>query len=111
MPQLTFRGFTPPQVAQATPQLASRLAALLACPEDYFTFDCLDVLSFSGGAPVPTAPFIEVLWFDRGKAVRDEAAGILNETFVGMGMTDLEICFKAVEPAVYYGNGIPYGQK
>ncbi len=111
MPQLTFRGFAPPQVAEATHHLAARLAAVLNCPEDYFTFDCLNVLSFSGGHSVSTAPFIEVLWFDRGKAVQDEAAKILNAAFVEMGMEDVEICFKAVAPAAYYGNGLPYGQE
>lgn len=111
MPQLTFRGIESPQVAQATLELAPRLAAAMACPEDYFTFDCLNIQSFSGGKAISTAPFIEILWFDRGKTVRDEAAKIINETFARLGITDLELCFNAVEPAVYYGNGIPYGQE
>lgn len=111
MPQLTFRGFTPSQVAQASLHLAPRLAAVLNCPEDYFTFDCLQVQSFSEGESVPTYPFIEVLWFDRGKTVRDEAAMVINLVLLELGVPELEMCFKAVPKAAYYGNGLPYGQE
>lgn len=111
MPQLTFRGFAPPQVAEASCDLAPRLAALLNCPEDYFTFDCINVLSFFGGHSVPTAPFIEILWFDRGKALQDEAAQVITTLFKELGVEEIEICFKAVLPSAYYGNGIAYGQE
>jgi len=111
MPQLTFRGFAPPLIEEVAPHLAAKLADVLDCPEDYFTFDCISVLSFSGGHSVPTEPFIEILWFDRGQPVQDEAAAVITQIFTEIGINELEICFKAVSPSEYYRNGIHYGQK
>ena len=108
MPQLTFRGIDPEQVASASAVLPEQLAAVLACPQDYFTFDCLALASFFGGQPVQTAPFIEVLWFDRGKAVQDKAAEVITQVLRNCGCQELEICFKPVPTSAYYGNGVSY---
>lgn len=111
MPQLTFRGIAPDQVAMASACLPERLAAVLDCPQDYFTFDCLTTVSFFNGLPVSTAPFIEVLWFDRGRAVQDKAAEIITEALRSLGIEELEICFKPVPTSVYYGNGTSYDRE
>ncbi len=111
MPQLTFRGIAPDQVAMASSGLPEKLAAVLDCPPDYFTFDCMSTVSFYNGLPVATAPFIEVLWFDRGKAVQDKAAELITETLINLGVEEPEICFKAVPTSAYYGNGIPYDRE
>lgn len=111
MPQLTFRGIAPDQVAMASSGLPEKLAAVLDCPQDYFTFDCLNTVSFFNGLPVSTAAFIEVLWFDRGKVIQDKAAEIMTETLKGLGVEELEICFRSVSPSAYYGNGIPYDRE
>ncbi len=110
MPQLTLRGITPQQAAQASRSLTPELAALFNCPEDYFTFDCLTVTSFFGGEPAATAPFIEVLWFDRGRALQDRAARCITEAFRLCGVENLEICFRATAPAAYYSDGTSYDQ-
>lgn len=110
MPQLTLRGITPQQAAQASRILAPELAALLNCPEDYFTFDCLAITSFFGGEPAATAPFIDLLWFDRGKALQDQAAVTITEAFRQAGVENLEICFRASARGDYYGDGVSYDQ-
>lgn len=110
MPQLTLRGITPQQAAQASRILAPELAALLNCPEDYFTFDCLTVTSFLGGEPAATAPFIDLLWFDRGKALQDQTAVRITEAFRQVGVENLEICFRASARGDYYGDGVSYDQ-
>lgn len=111
MPQLTFRGISPDQVAIASAGLPEKLAAVLDCPQDYFTFDFLNAVSFFNGLPVPTAPFIEILWFERGKTVQDNAAMIITEALRDLGVEELEICFKPVPTSAYYGNGIPYDRE
>lgn len=111
MPQLTFRGIAPDKVAMVSSSLPEQLAAILDCPQDYFTFDCLNPVSFFNGLPVPTAPFIEVLWFDRGKVIQDKAAETITEALRNIGVEELEICFKPISTSEYYGNGIPYDRE
>lgn len=110
MPQLTLRGIGTEQVETVSGPLAAELAVLLDCPEDYFTFDCLTTLSFFGGRQVDTAPFIDVLWFDRGTALQDQTAAAITAAFEKVGVKGLEICFRAAEKKDYYGDGVSYAR-
>jgi len=105
MPQLTFRGFSDSTVQRASETLTPILAEILECPEDYFTFDNLIVTSFFRGQRVLTYPFIEILWFDRGKEARDSVALAVTKTVFEMGIPEVEISFTASEKDNYYSNG------
>lgn len=109
MPQLTFRGVKENTVAQASCVLPKVLSTIMECPEDYFTFDLLVIRSYAGGKAALTAPFLEILWFERGDLVRDQAAKVIEEEMVSLGVHDLEICFVSSEQKAYYSGGISFG--
>jgi hypothetical protein len=107
MPQLTIRGIDPMKLAAVSLELAAELAVLCECGTENFTFDCLPVTSFAEGIAVPTFPFIEVAWFDRGPAVRDRFAEALTRRIRDIGISELEIAFKVYSQDAYYCNGEP----
>lgn len=108
MPQFTVRGVSAMTMSQVTKCLTPDLAKIMACPEDYFTYDCISSQSFYGGHSVPTAPFIEILWFDRGREVQDKVAQAVNQAFTAAGVKELELCFKPVQKCDYYADGVSY---
>lgn len=108
MPQLTFRGFSDATVERASELLTPQLAEILACPEEYFTFDNLNVTSFFRGRRVITYPFIEVLWFERGDEARNRFAQTVTAVLNQLGVPEVEICFVASAKEAYYSNGESY---
>lgn len=105
MPQLTFRGFTDNQVQKASEILIPELAKLLDCPEDYFMFDMLSVSSYSKGQKAVTFPYINIAWFERGKAQRDAMAQMITRAMHGLGVPELEIGYTVLNEEGYYING------
>jgi hypothetical protein len=105
MPQLTVRGIDPAKLAIISGKLIEELAQLCECGTDYFTIDCVQLTSVFDGKTVPTFPFIEVAWFDRGQAVRDRFAETVTHHIRNTGAADLEIAFKVYTPEAYYING------
>lgn len=111
MPQLTIRGIDAEIVAKASEILPPKLANIMNCPEDYFTFDIIETRSFKNGVESPTYPFILILWFERGRTVRDVSAGTVTEVFKELGVDDLEVAFVPSDPAAYYGNGESFARE
>lgn len=108
MPQLIFRGFDDSVVQKASEELTHKLAKLLECPEDYFTFDNLKVTSFFGGERVTTYPFVSIGWFERGSEVRDAFAMEVTQTLIGLNVPEVEIAFTVYKEDSYYSNGKSY---
>lgn len=111
MPHLLFRGVDPEQVRAISGPLVAELAAACRCPEDYVLLECLHTTALFGGKVVPSYPFVEVAWFDRGTAVRDLAAACIDRHVRSLGMPELEIAFRNYERESYYANGKPLGNR
>ncbi|MFC4600147.1 DUF1904 family protein [Cohnella hongkongensis] len=110
MPHLLFRGVAPEQVRSISGPLVSELAAICRCPEDDIMLECLLTTALFGGETVPSYPFVEVAWFDRGAAVRDAAAACIDRHVRALGVPELEIAFRRYERESYYANGKPLGE-
>ncbi|QTH40334.1 DUF1904 family protein [Cohnella sp. LGH] len=105
MPHLLFRGVNPEQVRAISETLVAELAAVCRCPEDYILLECVHTTALFEGKVVPSYPFVEVAWFDRGTAVRDLAAACIDRHIRSLGVPELEIAFRNYERESYYANG------
>ncbi len=110
MPHLLFRGVTPEQVRSISAPLVAELASVCRCPEDYMMLECLHTTALFGGEIVPSYPFVEVAWFDRGAEVRDLAAACIDRHVRSLGVPELEIAFRNYERESYYANGERLGE-
>jgi hypothetical protein len=107
MPQLTVRGIDAERMASISGPLIEELAALCECGIDNFTIDCLAVTSVFGGRAAVTYPFIEIAWFERGRAIRDQFADSVTRHIREAGVGEVEIAFKVYTEDGYYVNGVP----
>lgn len=94
-------------MALVSGRLVEELAAICQCDTNNFTIDCLQITSVWGGEVVPTYPFIEVAWFDRGTQVRDQLARAVTRHVQSLGIPELEIAFRVYRENEYYINGLP----
>ncbi len=106
MPHLLIRGVSPDQIRTISEPLIEELAKLFQCPPDHILLECLHTTAIFHGETVPSFPFIEVNWFDRGQEVRDQAAYCIDRHVRSLGIAELEIAFKIYEANGYYANGV-----
>ncbi|WP_042164250.1 DUF1904 family protein [Paenibacillus gorillae] len=108
MPQLTFRGVPADKLLTVSEALATELAAICECGTDNFTMDVLQTTSVYGGSSSDTSyPFVEIGWFERGQAVRDQVAAAVTARLQEIGIADSEIAFRVYREDSYYINGVP----
>jgi len=105
MPHLLIRGVTPERIRAISGTLVAELAELCRCPEDYFLLEVLNTTAAFGGEFVPSYPFVEVNWFDRGQDVRDRVAESIDRHIRSQGVEEVEIAFRAYSEDGYYANG------
>ncbi|MBW7474688.1 DUF1904 domain-containing protein [Paenibacillus oenotherae] len=105
MPQLLVRGIEPHRMALISGALVEELAGICECGNDNFTIDCLATTSVFGGEKVPTYPFIEIGWFERGDQIRDRFAAALTKHVLSLGLSEVEVAFKVYQESAYYING------
>lgn len=101
MPHLRFRGFDESALAARAPALPPELAAIIGCPADWITLECVATRFLAG----PAAPMIEVLWFPRENSVRDALARALREAALAWGGPAPAIVFIPLAKADYYEDG------
>ncbi|MBW5447982.1 DUF1904 family protein [Cohnella sp. CFH 77786] len=111
MPHLLIRGIPAEQIRAVSAPLVSELADICQCPEDYFLLECFPTTAVSQGEIVPSYPFIDVAWFDRGPAVRDRFAEAVDRHIRGLGLPELEIAFRVYREDHYYTNGQCLGDR
>ncbi len=105
MPQLTVRGISAEQLCSVSKEMIEELASICECGTDNFTIDCIAVRSVFEGKLVSTYPFIEIAWFERGQAIRDQLAQAVTRHIQSLGIEELEIAFKVYREDGYYING------
>ncbi|THF74946.1 DUF1904 family protein [Cohnella fermenti] len=110
MPHLWIRGIAPELVKAVSRELAAELASVCECPPEDIMLECLTTSSVSNGQFVPSYPFVEVGWFDRGLPAQDRFAEAVDRYLrVGCGVPELEVAFRAYEKRNYYANGKSFG--
>jgi len=108
MPQLIFSGVKHVEVKDISTHLVDTLAEIAAAPRDYFTLEINDNTFVSDGENVKINPVIQVLWFDRGQAVKDEMASVIDQALRSKGYPNIEIIFEALGKESYYENAVHY---
>jgi len=109
VPQLNVKGISAESMRTISTALIDDLASICECGTDNFTIDCLHVTSVFGGKTVPTFPFIEVAWFERGQATRDRVATAITEHVQSLGVSEVEVAFVVYREDSYYANGKRFG--
>ena len=105
MPHLIFRATKQGDVKNASQELPSTLAAIVDCPQDYFTFYHDTGSYYSYGKETSMYPIVQILWFDRGQDVQDAFAEAVTEFLVRAGYSTAEMYFQKLEHEAYYENG------
>lgn len=105
MPHLIIRGVAPDQIRMISKALVTELASLCHCPPDHILLECLHTTACFDGEFVPSYPFVEVNWFDRGQQVRDQAAECIDRHVRSLGIAEAEVAFRIYEADSYYTNG------
>jgi len=95
----------PEQVRTVSKSLVAELARLCQCPPDYIMLECLHTTAIFDGDLVPSYPFIEVNWFDRGGETMDLVAACIDRHVRSLGIPEAEVAFRLYEPSAYYANG------
>jgi len=109
VPQLNVKGISAEAMRTISTALIDDLASICECGTDNFTIDCLQVTSVFGGETVPTFPFIEVAWFERGQDTRDRVAAAITKHIRSLGVAEIEIAFVVYREDSYYANGKHFG--
>lgn len=109
MPHLLVRGIPVESVRALSRPLVEELARVCECGTDNFTIECLQTTGVFGGELVPSFPFIEVGWFERGQEVRDRFAQAIDNHLKTAGIMEAEIAFVVYQEDSYYVNGKRFG--
>lgn len=109
MPHLRFRALDEAHVQALSDSLISPLAKAMSTTEDNFTFELIGSRFFYKKKAIESYPFVEVLWFSRGKEVQQKAAMIITDHVkVVSKAADVVVVFRALPEADYYENGKPF---
>ncbi|UOE53323.1 DUF1904 domain-containing protein [Bacillus sp. CMF12] len=111
MPHLFIRGISVDQTKEISTQLVKDLARLCDCGEDNFTLEVLNSTFVFDKKVVSAYPFIEVKWFDRGKAVQSQFAKIVSKHVQSLGVPEIEVAFSAFLEVDYYWNGKSFAEE
>lgn len=104
MPHLVIRGISVEQTKTISNALVQKLSDLCDCELDNFTLEVLQSTFVFDQKEVPGYPFIEVKWFDRGKAIQDRFAQIVTMQVHLLGIPEVEVAFTAYSESQYYLN-------
>lgn len=105
MPQLLFKGVSLEQIKTISKPLVEELAEICECGTDNFTLELIHSTFIFDGDEVPTYPFIEVKWFERGQEVRDKFAKTVTKYVLSSGVTEVEVAFTVFAENAYYIDG------
>lgn len=106
MPHIRFRGMEKQEIKDISIDITRKLAAVIECPEDWFTLEYISTDFIFGGEDSKGYPFVEVLWFDRGQEVKDRAAKIITEAVrKSRRKDDICVIFTNLDGKNYYENG------
>ncbi|WP_281890014.1 DUF1904 family protein [Paenibacillus sp. YYML68] len=109
MPALIVRGISPEAMRTISTPLVEELASICSCGTDNFTIECLTTTGVFGGELVPSFPFIEVTWFERGQDVRDRFAAAIHQQLQSIGIEEAELAFIVYAESSYYINDKRFG--
>jgi hypothetical protein len=105
MPQISMRGIETEKVKSISKEMVDALEALLECPRDYFSIECVNTTFIKDGSITVGYPFIEIAWFDRGQELQDRVAEVITKYVQSTGYENVDVVFRVLEKNKYYENG------
>ncbi|QEK11356.1 DUF1904 domain-containing protein [Crassaminicella thermophila] len=106
MPHIRVRGMGLEKLKNISKKLVDDLENIIGCPRDYFTLEYIPSTFIMDGEEDKGYPFIEVLWFDRGQEVQDQAAKAITDRVNNTNeYEDVCVIFRKLEEKCYYENG------
>lgn len=111
MPHLRFRGIAREPLARLSGQLVQDLSTLTGAPVAHFTLELVASEFIIAGQTVPGYPFVELMWFDRGQVVQDQAAQLITQAVKAQlgAEQDVAVIVLPLTRTAYYDNGQHYG--
>ncbi|RDL44116.1 DUF1904 domain-containing protein [Marinomonas piezotolerans] len=107
MPHIRVRGLPLEDLESVSDLLVETLAELTDTPNSHFTLEYQASTFFAVGGASPAYPFIEILWFDRGAAIKAKVAQAVDDLFrplIEPGQ-DITTLFTDINKADYFENG------
>lgn len=111
MPHFRFRAIDPEQVQMLSKLLVDELQELMGSPREDFTIEYIPARFFAEAEPTSAWPFVEALYFDRGKALQGRVAEVVTSLVrqvTGDLKQDVTVVFTHLDPESYYDNGVHY---
>lgn len=105
MPQLKVIGMEVDKVMNISKALIDDLEALIGCPRDYFSIECVNSTSIMDGRIISGYPIIEIGWFDRGQEIQDLVAKVVTNYVKEQGYSTVDVIFNVFKKTCYYENG------
>ncbi len=105
MPQIRMRGVQAEKIAPVSKDLVDQLHAITGTAREHFTIELTHSTYILDGAVVPSIPFVEIAWFDRGQEVQDRVAQVVTAAMKQAGYPELDMVFTLMERSRYYENG------
>lgn len=109
MPQIRLHGITLDKALSESKSLVDTMTESLATPRDYFTIQVMNGTFIKDGSVHEGYPFVEVLWFDRGREMQDLTAQLLTRWVHSMGYPSVDVFFIPLERRAYYENAEHFG--
>ena len=106
MPHIRVRGLPFEDLESVSDQLIETLAQLTDTPNSHFTLEYQAITYLAVGGASPAYPFIEVLWFDRGTAVKASVAQSIDDLIrplISAGQ-DITVLFHDLKGQDYFEN-------
>ncbi|MCX5773549.1 MAG: DUF1904 family protein [Fusobacteria bacterium] len=106
MPHIRFRKIETHHVKTLSETLLKPLATEIKCADDWLTFEHIQSTGFCHGKSHAGNPFVEVLWFEREKEVKDNVAKLItNEIKKLIDSKEITVIFVPLQEVNYYENG------
>lgn len=106
MPHIRIRSLSSEQVQALSGKLSSELAKIIQTSEDNFTIELIQTQFYSQNEPFQSDPMVEVLWFDRGQEIQDQAARKITDILRAVAaFSFIAVVFIPLLPTNYYENG------
>lgn len=105
MPQIRVRGADAQRVAPISKDLIDQLHAITGTAREHFTVELTHSTYIRDGAVIPSIPFVEIAWFDRGQETQDRVAQVVTDAMHKAGYPDVDMVFTLMERSRYYENG------
>jgi len=106
MPHIRFRKIEAEHVKTMSGTLLKPLADTIKCDMDWLTFEHINSSNYCQGKSHVGNPFVEILWFEREKSVKDQVAHLLTQEIKKLTHSkEITVVFIPLQEVNYYENG------